>query len=189
MGEAARLLGVDETTLRGWADAGKVPVFRTPGGHRRFHEADLLLLVGGRSGSAMSSRLEDLSGRLSAHRWLASRPWYARVGAEALAHARAECAGLVAALEAYLEGRGERQTLLERGRASGAALGRQVARWALTPGEATEIFLFFKRTVTDLLTSPPVGAPHQVEAIRDADVFLGEVLRSMMEAYGQGRQE
>jgi excisionase family DNA binding protein len=186
LGEAARLLGVDETTLRSWADAGKVRVFRTPGGHRRFHEADLLTLTGG---PGVSSRLEDLRGRLSVHAWLASRPWYARVGPEALVHARAECARLVADLGAYLEGREDRTALLNRGRASGAALGRQVARWALTPAEATEIFLYFKQTVTNLLASPPVGAPHQVEAIRDADVFLGEVLRAMMDAYGEDRGE
>src|SRR5437879_12664858 len=41
LGEAAQLLGVDVTTLRGWAKTGKIRVFRTPGGHRRFDAADL----------------------------------------------------------------------------------------------------------------------------------------------------
>src|ERR1700716_4644897 len=36
LGEASRLLGVDPDTLRRWADNGKVDVFTTPGGHRRF---------------------------------------------------------------------------------------------------------------------------------------------------------
>src|SRR6476661_7570729 len=44
--EACRLLGVDQSTLRRWSDAGKVPVFRTPGGHRRYAESDLQALVG-----------------------------------------------------------------------------------------------------------------------------------------------
>src|SRR5689334_907210 len=44
--DACALLGVDQSTLRRWSDAGKVPVFRTPGGHRRYAEADLLALVG-----------------------------------------------------------------------------------------------------------------------------------------------
>lgn len=39
LGEASRLLGVDPDTLRRWADAGKVEVFTTPGGHRRFPRA------------------------------------------------------------------------------------------------------------------------------------------------------
>ena len=47
--EACRMLGVDQSTLRRWSDAGKVPVFRTPGGHRRYAEDDLLILVDERS--------------------------------------------------------------------------------------------------------------------------------------------
>src|SRR5215216_7570543 len=45
--EACAFLGVDQSTLRRWSDTGKVPVFRTPGGHRRYAEADLRTLVGG----------------------------------------------------------------------------------------------------------------------------------------------
>jgi excisionase family DNA binding protein len=36
LAEASRLLGVSGATLRRWADDGRVPVFTTPGGHRRF---------------------------------------------------------------------------------------------------------------------------------------------------------
>jgi len=36
LGPAARLVGVDPDTLRRWADAGRIDVFTTPGGHRRF---------------------------------------------------------------------------------------------------------------------------------------------------------
>ena len=36
LGPASRLLGVDPDTLRRWADEGRVTVYTTPGGHRRF---------------------------------------------------------------------------------------------------------------------------------------------------------
>jgi excisionase family DNA binding protein len=36
LGPASRLLGVDPDTLRRWADEGRIEVFTTTGGHRRF---------------------------------------------------------------------------------------------------------------------------------------------------------
>ena len=45
LGEAASRLGVDEATLRHWADTGRVKTFRTPGGHRRFREGDVQALL------------------------------------------------------------------------------------------------------------------------------------------------
>ena len=36
LGEASRILGIAPGTLRRWADSGRVPVFTTLGGHRRF---------------------------------------------------------------------------------------------------------------------------------------------------------
>ena len=45
--EACAVLGVDQSTLRRWSDTGKVPVFRTPGGHRRYAIADINALVSG----------------------------------------------------------------------------------------------------------------------------------------------
>ena len=39
--EASNMLGVHPSTLRQWADSGKIPTVRTPGGHRRFAESDV----------------------------------------------------------------------------------------------------------------------------------------------------
>ena len=41
LAEAAHLLGVHFTTLRRWADAGKIAHMRTPGGRRKFHRSVL----------------------------------------------------------------------------------------------------------------------------------------------------
>jgi excisionase family DNA binding protein len=41
VGRAAHYLGVSEPTLRKWTDAGQLPAFRTPGGHRRYQLREL----------------------------------------------------------------------------------------------------------------------------------------------------
>ena len=41
LSEASRVLGVSPATLRRWSDAGRLRVFTTPGGHRRFSRAAL----------------------------------------------------------------------------------------------------------------------------------------------------
>jgi excisionase family DNA binding protein len=41
LGQAARFLGVAQSTIRKWSDQGRVPTFKTPGGHRRFRRSDL----------------------------------------------------------------------------------------------------------------------------------------------------
>ena len=41
VGQAAEYLGVSAASLRNWSDHGRVPVYRTPGGQRRYRVTDL----------------------------------------------------------------------------------------------------------------------------------------------------
>src|SRR5437764_1599813 len=41
LGQAAKYLGVAQSTIRKWSDLGRVPAFYTPGGHRRYRRSDL----------------------------------------------------------------------------------------------------------------------------------------------------
>jgi excisionase family DNA binding protein len=41
VGQAASYLGVSPASLRKWSDDGRVPVYRTPGGQRRYSIVDL----------------------------------------------------------------------------------------------------------------------------------------------------
>ena len=45
LGQAAKYLGVAQSTIRKWSDVGRVPAFYTPGGHRRFRRSDLDLFL------------------------------------------------------------------------------------------------------------------------------------------------
>ena len=48
--QVAALLYVDPKTVTRWARAGKLNSFRTPGGHRRFLQSEILELTAGAHG-------------------------------------------------------------------------------------------------------------------------------------------
>ncbi|MDQ2909560.1 MAG: response regulator [Actinomycetota bacterium] len=54
LGQAAKYLGVAQSTIRKWSDQGRVPAFYTPGGHRRYRRGDLENFLE-RSGPSSSS--------------------------------------------------------------------------------------------------------------------------------------
>jgi excisionase family DNA binding protein len=45
--EVAARLRVDPKSVTRWAKAGKLSAVRTPGGHRRYYEAEVLALLNG----------------------------------------------------------------------------------------------------------------------------------------------
>ena len=55
LGQAASHLGVAQSTVRKWADGGRLPAFYTPGGHRRFRRGDLEAFLSGSRAVRLSS--------------------------------------------------------------------------------------------------------------------------------------
>jgi excisionase family DNA binding protein len=60
LGQAAKYLGVAQSTMRKWSDSGRLSAFYTPGGHRRYRLSELDEFLGrsGRGGA------EEHSGRV-----------------------------------------------------------------------------------------------------------------------------
>ena len=54
-GEVAALFRVDPKTVTRWAASGRISSIRTPGGHRRYKEAEIRALLGLDSGYAASA--------------------------------------------------------------------------------------------------------------------------------------
>ena len=57
LGQAAKYLGMAQSTIRKWSDNGRLPAFYTPGGHRRYRRGDLDSFLE-RGGSAAPRRGE-----------------------------------------------------------------------------------------------------------------------------------
>ena len=67
IGAAARFLGVSISTLRRWEKSKKlIPIFRTPGGHRRYKSSELNELMGDFS-KVKNSKLTIAYARVSSH--------------------------------------------------------------------------------------------------------------------------
>ena len=154
LGEASHHLGVDPDTLRRWSDNGKIDVFRTPGGHRRFLRAALdTLLPRPRQTKRQSlSALGEAPDRIAAEFQkrvrvdLADQSWHGRFDEDSLRWFRERGMRmsdlLLGALDTTRrEGRGSLLTQVE---ALGREYGSEAMKRGLSASEATQVFLFFR---------------------------------------------
>jgi len=154
LGEAARILGVDPDTLRRWADAGKVEVFTTPGGHRRFPRAAIAALLPRRRArrprlSSLGAPPDQVAAELrrrvrSDLAGLEEPDWHARLDQRSLQWFRERGRRMGDLLLAYLDGRGAREQLLAAAESLGREYGVAAAKQRLSIGQATQAFLFFR---------------------------------------------
>jgi len=193
LGQACRMLGVDESTLRRWADNGQVRAFRTLGGHRRFAETDVReLLAGGPDGQ----RYRELGEMAVTHirRQLHTRPareapWNATVDESQRDRLRPLGRKLAALAAQYLGRRTRRAGLLEEARELGHEYGRELAASGLPLAQAVEAFIFFRRSLDDATKQATqrqgLSAGDALTAYEQVTALADQVLIGLTEAYEQ----
>jgi excisionase family DNA binding protein len=196
--EACSFLGVDQSTLRRWSDSGKVPVFRTPGGHRRYAEADLRALVG--EGPRLQERprvsrqaLTDrsLSGYEDDYlRVMRERPWFRAYGGATQEEHRRLGRRLVDLAVRYASApaaAADRESLLDEARQIGQQYGRNGAAYGLSASETVEAFMYFRfpvvRAVSGLIEEQGLAARRAIRLYAEINQFLDQVLVSTVQAY------
>lgn len=190
---ACRILGVDQSTLRRWSDQGRIPVFRTPGGHRRYNEEDLRAFLRGetRPRRRMSRQvLTDLSfsgyeaGYLHQAR---SRPWYNAYDNAQIDELRTLGRRLVELAVRTIAGRGDRDQLLDEGRRIGRRYGSISAAAGLTAPDAVEAFLFFRtpviQAVTRFIEEEDIPPNRALRIFAEMTQFLDQVLIATVAAH------
>jgi excisionase family DNA binding protein len=204
IGEACKYLGVDQSTLRRWSDSGRVPVFLTPGGHRRYAEEDLRSLVGGtpkkQSQRPRFSRKELTSRSLSGYaddylREARERHWFEAFGTDQQEEHRRMGRQLVDLAIHYAATSGhqsDRARLLEEGREIGAYYGRSGAAAGLEASEAIEVFLYFRlpvvRAVLSMIEEEGLATRRAARLFVGIDDFIDQVLLAMIRAYEPARR-
>lgn len=201
--EACKLLGVDQSTLRRWSDAGKVPVFRTPGGHRRYSEDDLRALLGGQPRRQERPRLsrQVLTDRsLSAYEedYLHSareKRWYHAYSPATLDEHRRlgrRLVDLAVRFAASAPGAGDRPSLLAEAEQIGGQYGRSGAAAGLTMSETVEAFLFFRfpviRSVMGMIEEEGLAARRAVRLFLEIGRFTDQVLTATVRAHEAARE-
>ena len=154
--DACRLLDVSDTTLRQWADAGHLRVYRTPGGHRRFLRQDVESLTQAPRPSPEPTR--DDSGEGPALRRIRRRltqdsvtqqPWFQAVESEGHDRMRLFGRRLLSLLMQESGPRRRRQELLAEARMLGQEYGSEMLERNVALTDSVEAFVFFRTMVLD----------------------------------------
>jgi excisionase family DNA binding protein len=195
LGQACKLLGVNESTLRRWADAGHVRSFRTPGGHRRFSEDDLRSLVAGQApvarepyNSISNLALTRIRRRLQRGR-NQSAHWYAGLGQEERDRMRPLGRRLVALVSEYLTRGARRTNLMDEARDIAHEYGRLLSRDGLSLRDAVEAFTFFRKTLDE--TAMEEAQKSELTAEKALELWelltnlADQVLLSIAESYSE----
>ncbi len=191
LGQACRMLGVDESTLRRWADAGQVRTFRTPGGHRRFAESDLQSWLAGRHGARPGAELSDVATsriRRQMHgRAVHEARWYAGLDEATRARMRGFGRQLMNLVGEYFTRRHRRSSLLGLARSLGRQYGETLAAAGLGLSQAVEAFTFFRRSLEEsarkAVHSHGASAAEALDASEQIMALADQVLVGMSEAY------
>ncbi|HMA35400.1 MAG TPA: helix-turn-helix domain-containing protein [Chloroflexia bacterium] len=186
---AARLLGSPPSTVRRWADQGRLAVRRTPGGHRRFSRASVLAL-GPAAGPPAAPPLpaDPLPWPLDPAT-LARQEWHVHFASPTEAGRMRELGQrLLGLLIQYLIRREEDARFLAEGREIGTAYGTAAGQSAASLPEMVEAFLFFRSSFMALALQVPaaVQAKDAGEFARlwqRADRFMNEVLLGTIRGY------
>ncbi|MHB8377221.1 MAG: helix-turn-helix domain-containing protein [Dehalococcoidia bacterium] len=188
LGQACRVLNVDESTLRRWADAGQVRTFRTPGGHRRFAEGDVRDIVVGRARQPHYGDVGDLATkRIRRQLTRGHADWYAQVDAAQRDKLRPLGRRLMELVAAYVGRRGRRAPLLDEARSTGAEYGMELAHAGMSLSQAMQAFTFFRRSLDQsakqALAKTGTPAKESADVVEQIMVLADEVLLGIASAY------
>jgi excisionase family DNA binding protein len=191
LARACEILGVNESTVRRWADSGEIHVFRTPGGHRRFSEEELIALVesGGRRPERELENAAISRIRRQLHSPHTDAGWYREIEQAERDALRPLGRRLVEIVDDYIARRGRRPELEEEVSEIGARYGEELRRRGMPLSQAMQAFTFFRRsldeTAKQLADRNRMGADEAALAREQIAGLADRVLLALTAVYDQ----
>ena len=196
LGLARTLLGINEATLRQWADTGLVRAFRTPGGHRRFSTEDIYALIeeghAGPETGVLAGGDTTVLPRIRRRVKGSTRPhmpaWMERF--DAAGHERMRELGrefLDLCIE--LIEQPSRLETLDAAAELGLTYGREIASCGMPLADALQAFMFFRNVTTEAikptLTRRGATAEEVAGGLERVTRLTDQVLMSLTACYNQ----
>ncbi len=190
--EAAEMLGVHPSTIRNWADQGRLPVHRTQGGHRRFKRADVELWTQSERMQAPESAsliVQNALGQTRMHvggGQLEAESWFNKLDEEAKNKYRRSGRALLQGMTSYLATDGASADA--EARATGIEYAMIGRRCGLSRLEATQAFMYFRNMLLESLItvyeSAAIQSPYAWgDMLRKINAFADQVLLAILEQY------
>jgi excisionase family DNA binding protein len=163
--DASEMLGVATSTLRRWGDAGRVPMKRTLGGHRRFARAEIARLAGRQASRA--KLIPTLPPHPAPHTWgidsheMARQEWHARLATRpGTDRMRGLGQRLLGLLIQYINRREDDSRFLKEARTVGSSYGGEARQAQASMHDTVEAFLFFRSSFSELaMPLPGIAQP------------------------------
>jgi excisionase family DNA binding protein len=192
LSEAADILGVHPSTVRSWANQGRLPVHRTQGGHRRFRRSEVELCMELMhpdrlesidqviQNTLMRTRIHITEGRLHEERW------YQKLDEEARSQYRRSSRYLLQGLIASVAA--DKSDADAEARSLGYEYATRGRRCGLTCTEAAHAFLFFRSLLFESMYSvfeKASGHSPEVwgEIFKKITGFTDQVLLHLLETF------
>lgn len=195
LSRASARLGVHANTLRRWADAGKVPCYRTPGGHRRFRAVDVEVWAARQATPALAVPAEGLVREVVAYtrqqiaaRHVSEEMWYAAFAREEERRQMRDMGRRLLGLALkYVSCREGLAPLLDEGRQIGESYGQRCAQRGISLTDTARSFCFFRTSLLQATSPGPVregvADAEQTRAHTELGGFLDEVMYACLAGY------
>ena len=195
LGAASEQLGVSESTIRRWADAGEIRSYRTNGGHRRILEEDLLAIVANAGAAAAArdtDRISDIAlgrvkRRITRGRQGHSLDHFATMSPDAIDRLRLLGRQVVDLFARYIASDSKKERFSEDARTIGREYGRSLVSEKVGLTAAVATFNSMRRsleeTASQIASEAGLSADEAVEAVESTLELADQMLEGMASVY------